>query len=145
MCSRHLVRLTYNCRSNGHDLAIVPFNLFEMRRSFIGKAPAEPRARPVLKAGSKKLHARAVLERCYNCDIIEGMPYPNKSKKDPITEWAVGQPLVMQTEQETTRKTKLGSTPTLARVKKAPAARQNTGARKKTVSKPQRKKKRTSS
>jgi hypothetical protein len=63
------------------------------------------------------------------------MPYPNKSKKDPITEWAVGQPLVMQTEQETTRKTKLGS----------PAAKQNTAARKKAVSKPQRKKKRTSS
>jgi hypothetical protein len=51
----------------------------------------------------------------------------------------------MQTEQETTRKTKLGSAPTLARVKKTLAAKQNTAARKKAVSKPQRKKKRTSS
>ena len=69
------------------------------------------------------------------------MPHPNKSKKDPITEWAVGQPLVMQTEQETTRKTKLGSAPTLARVKKRMAAKQSTVGRKKAaVSKPQRKK-----
>jgi hypothetical protein len=74
------------------------------------------------------------------------MPHPNKSKKDPITEWAVGQPLVMQTEQETTRKTKLGSAPTLARVKKTLVAKQSTGARKKAAfSKAQRKKKRTSS
>ena len=25
-----------------------------------------------------------VLERCYNCDIIEAMPHPNKGKKDPL-------------------------------------------------------------
>jgi hypothetical protein len=84
------------------------------------------------------------LESYYNYDIIEAMPHPNKSKKDPITEWAVGQPLVMQTEQETTRKTKLGSAPPLARVKKTLATRQSTPAGKKAVSKTQRKKKRTS-
>ena len=106
--------------------------------------PSEPIAGYVLKQADFYMRA-LVLERCYNCDIIEAMPHPNKSKKDPITEWAVGQPLVMQTEQETTRKTKLGSAPTLTRVKKTLAARQSTGARKKAaVSKPQRKKKRTS-
>jgi hypothetical protein len=90
------------------------------------------------------MHA-LVLERCYNCDIIEAMPYPNKSKKDPITEWAVGQPLVMQTEQETTRKTKLGLPPTVSRVKKTLPAKQRTGMRKKTaVSKHQPKNKRNS-
>jgi hypothetical protein len=85
------------------------------------------------------------LERYYNCDIIEAMPHTNKSKKDLITEWAVGQPLVMQTEQETTRKPKSGSAPTVAGVKKTLVARPSAGARKKAaVSKPQRKKKRTS-
>jgi len=106
--------------------------------------PAEP-SRDMYLIRSQKVHVRSVLERCYKCDIIEAMPYSNKSKKDTITEWAVGQPLVMQTEQETTRKTKLGSAQTLAGVKKTLAARQNAGARKKAVSKPRRKKKRTSS
>ena len=105
---------------------------------------SEPIARYVLKQADFYMRA-LVLERGYNCDIIEAMPHPNKSKKDPITEWAVGQPLVMQTEQETTRKTKLASAPTLARVKKTLAARQSTRTHKKAaVSKPQRKKKRTS-
>jgi hypothetical protein len=103
----------------------------------------EPVARYVL---NRKVTCSALLlERYYNCDIIEAMAHSNKSKKDPITEWAVGQPLVMQTEQETTRKTKLGSAPTVAGVKKKMAARQSTGTRKKAAaSKPQRKKKRTS-
>jgi hypothetical protein len=86
-----------------------------------------------------------VLERDDNYDIIEAMYRPNKGKKDPVTEWAVGQPLVMQTEQETTRKTKLGSPPTVSRVKKTVAAKQISGARKKTaVAKSQPKNKRTS-
>jgi hypothetical protein len=88
---------------------------------------------------------RLVLERYYNCDIIEAMRHPNKSKKDPVTEWAVGQPLVMQTEQETTRKTKLGLPPTVSRVKKTLPANQRSGMRKKTaVSKHQPKNKRNS-
>lgn len=95
---------------------------------------------------NRKLHAALlVLERYYNCDIIEAMRHPNKSKKDPVTEWAVGQPLVMQTEQETTRKTKLGSPPTVSRVKKTLPAKQRTGMRKKpAVSKHQPKNKRNS-
>ena len=91
------------------------------------------------------LQCALVLERCYNCDIIEAMQHPNKGKNDPVTEWAVGQPLVMQTEQETTRKTKLGLPPTASGVKKTPA-KQRAGARKKTaVAKNQPKNKRTSS
>ena len=86
-----------------------------------------------------------VLERDDNYDIIGAMYRPNKGKKDPVTEWAVGQPLVMQTEQETTRKTKLGSPPTVSRVKKTVATKQISGARKKTaIAKPQSKNKRTS-
>ena len=105
---------------------------------------SEPIAGYVLKQADFYMRA-LVLERCYNCDIIEAMQHSNKGKKDPVTEWAVGQPLVMQTEQETTRKTKLGSPPTASRVKKTLPAKQRTGARKKTaVSKHQPKNKRTS-
>jgi hypothetical protein len=105
---------------------------------------SEPIAGYVLKQADFYMHA-LVLERCYNCDIIEAMQHSNKGKKDPVTEWAVGQPLVMQTEQETTRKTKLGSPPTASRVKKTLPAKQRTAARKKTaVSKHQPKNKRTS-
>jgi hypothetical protein len=71
----------------------------------------------------------------------------NKAKKDPVTEWAVGQPLVMQTklEQETTKKAKLESPPNQGRVKKMMRAKQSSGTRKKTaVSRPQLKTKRTS-
>jgi 3-polyprenyl-4-hydroxybenzoate decarboxylase len=71
----------------------------------------------------------------------------NKAKKDPVTEWAVGQPLVMQTklEQETTKKAKLESAPNLARAKKMMPAKQSSGTRKKTaVSRRQLKTKRTS-
>jgi hypothetical protein len=87
-----------------------------------------------------------VLERDDNYDIIEAMHHPNKGKKDPVTEWAVGQPLVMQTEQETTRKAKLGSPPTVSRVKKTVAPKQISGARRKktAVAKSQPKNKRTS-
>lgn len=105
---------------------------------------SEPIAGYVLKQAYFYLRA-LVLERCYNCDIIEAMQHSNKGKKDPVTEWAVGQPLVMQTEQETTRKTKLGSPPMAARVKKTLPAKQRAGARKKTnVSKHPPKNKRTS-
>jgi hypothetical protein len=106
--------------------------------------PTEPVAGFVLEQDRKFTLRALVLESYCNYDIIEAMPHPNKSKKDPITEWAVGQPLVMQTEQETTRKTKMGSPPTLARVKKTLTTRQSTPAGKKAaVSKTQRKKKRT--
>jgi hypothetical protein len=95
---------------------------------------------------SRSLHAALlVLERYYNCDIIEAMQHANKGKKDPVTEWAVGQPLVMQTEQETTRKAKLGSAANLSGLKKTVAAKQSSATRKKTAgAKPQSKSKRTS-
>ena len=92
----------------------------------------------------KSLHAALVLETYYNCDIIEAMQHSNKGKKDPVTEWAVGQPLVMQTEQETTRKTKLGSPPTVSRVKKTLPEKQRPGMRKKTAVSHQPKNKRNS-
>jgi hypothetical protein len=98
----------------------------------------------VLRQADSYMRALA-LERCYNCDIIEAMQHPNKGKNDPVTEWAVGQPLVMQTEQETTRK-KLGSPPTASGVKRTLPAKQRGGSRKKTAtSKNQPKNKRTSS
>jgi hypothetical protein len=89
--------------------------------------------------------ALPVLERYYNCDIIDAMQHANKGKKDPITEWAVGQPLVMQTEQESTRKAKLPSAQNLSRVKKTTPTKQSSGMRKKSAaSKSQSKNKRTS-
>jgi hypothetical protein len=73
------------------------------------------------------------------------MQHANKGKKDPVTEWAVGQPLVMQTEQETTRKARLRSAGNLSGLKKTVPAKQSSGTRRKAAgSKPQSKSKRTS-
>jgi hypothetical protein len=68
----------------------------------------------------------------------------NKSKKDPVTEWAVGQPLVMQTklEQEKTTKAKLAPAPNPPGAKKTLPSKQSSGTRKKTAgSRPQSKNK----
>jgi hypothetical protein len=61
------------------------------------------------------------------------MRRPNKIKKDPITEWAVGQPLVMQTklEQETTTRAILVPAPLVSRIKKTLPAKHSSGRPKK--------------
>jgi hypothetical protein len=61
------------------------------------------------------------------------MRSPNKTKKDPVTEWTVGQPLVMQTklEQETTTKAILVPAPLVSRVKKTLPAKRRSGSAKK--------------